>query len=425
MRTNPFFIFALFTLCVAFASCSDDVDVNTPKDRADIPLTLEEDKVINDVYYQFGIDVFKSLIAESKNENIVFSPASLFLATSIAANGANGDTREEILNVLGCEEYSIELLNALNKKVIDNFYTLDNTVNISIANSVWYNNKMGLPTATIKNTSQDYYYAPITGVNDLSSVEAMKTMNEWVKTHTNGEIPSIFNSPLSGNESIIMANALYFKGQWKDKFDVKLTTDKEFYSESKAVSKVPTMKNPEINVLGYSTDTYTAISLPYGNEAFTMLVVLPDEGHDLSECLVKEEAGNLRGLAMHKVRLGDNLTAYYNTLNLEMPKFNLSANIDLKDILIALGMKTPFDTDKADFSNFFDSANFVIGAVNQGSKIIVDENGTTAASVSYVIGMDGANFSEIYDFIVNRPFAFIIAERSTGIPLFMGKISNL
>lgn len=419
----------MLTALFAFASCSDDVNVEPLKERVDIPLTTEEDNMVDDVYYKFGMKVFRSLMDQSADENIIFSPTSLFLATSIAANGADSDTRREILNVLGCSDKDVDEINSLNKKVIENFRTLDNSTNISVASSVWYSDMDGEPKSTIKDVLREYYEAPLTGVDDLSSADAVKLINDWCNLNTHGEIPSLIPSitPSDSHDSgsLILANALYFKGQWKDKFDAKLTTDKEFYSESKGVKSVPTMKNPKISVIGYGTDSYTAVSLPYGNKAFSMLIILPDEGHDLKECFVEEEYEKLRSLAKEKLSIFLNYNGAQKALNLEMPKFVLNTNIDLTNTLKSLGINKVFDKDQADFSNFFETANLVLGSMKQISKIMVDETGTTAASVTHGKGDMASNFQEIEDFIVNRPFAIMIVEKSTGIPLFIGKISNL
>ncbi len=411
--------------CV-FASCSDDDSGKNSNDRMDIPLTLLEEDIVLNTHYIFGMNVFLSLSEQYKNENFLFSPLGLSMSAGIVANGTNSETRREILSVMCYNENELDALNEINRKIIANIQSLDKTATVSLANAVWYSTGYGgTPVMGIQNVLKNYYSSQLTGFGDLSSSEVVKTINNWCNEHTEGIIPSIMMSPSGPDSRMIFTNVFYFKGIWAEKFDAKFTEDKEFYSESGVTNKIPMMRNPKLMATGYGTDRYTVVSLPYGNGAFSMVVILPDKGHNLSECFTNDDIDSMQKLALGRYQVGLTQRAETKAINIMFPKFSMETNIDFVDILKSLGMEKVFTEKEADFSNFFEGGDYYISSVNQKSKIIVDEEGTTATSVSKWDGSASANFAEQMDFIVDRPFAFIIAERSTGIPLFIGKVSNL
>ena len=409
-----------------FASCSDDDSGKNSYDRIDIPLTLLEEDIVLNTHYIFGMNVFLSLSEQYKNENFLFSPLGLSLSASMVANGTNTETRQEILSVMCYNEKELDALNEINRKIVANIQSLDKTATISLANAIWYSTGYGgTPVSGINDILNNYYTSQLIGFEDLSSSEVMKTINNWCNEHTKGIIPSIMTSPSGSESRIIFTNVFYFKGIWAEKFDARFTEDKEFYSESGATNKIPMMKNSKLMATGYGTDKYTVVSLPYGNGAFSMVVILPDKGHDLAECFTNDDIDSIQKLALGRYQVGLTQRAETKVINMMFPKFSLETNINFVDILKSLGMKKVFTEKEADFSNLFERGDYHISSVNQKSKIIVDEEGTTATSVSKWDGSASANFADQMDFIVDRPFAFIIAERSTGIPLFIGKVSNL
>lgn len=106
-------------------------------------------------------------------------------------------------------------------------------------------------------------------------------------------------------------------------------------------------------------------------------------------------------------------------------RFELKYDKDLKADMMALGMKDAFDEIAADFSKMSASALF-IGLLKQYSYVKVDEEGTEAAAVTVVAEMTSSvGPLEAQTFHVNRPFVFLIKEKSTGAVLFMGKVTRL
>lgn len=408
------------------ASCNNDVEIKEVlNDRIDIPLTSAEEKLSDDIYYQFAMEVYYVLSSQSEAGNIVFSPASLLMSASMLANGARGGTQDEILKALGCTSGELDDLNSLNRKLMSYLPQLDKTSSVLISNSVWFDAGLGSPKAEIKEKLYDNYGAQLTGLADLSSFDALKTINNWCKEATGGQFSSVMNAPGQDGSKMMLFNVFGFKGKWKEQFDRSLTEDKAFYSESGTISMVPMMKNPKMTAVGYGTDKYTAVSLPYGNGAYSMIIILPDKGCHISDCITRDEMNNIKGLALMRPLLSEKLQARTKSLNIEFPRFAIESNVDFVDVLKSLGVNKSFDENNADFTNFFETGGCVINGVSQTSKVIVDETGTEAVSVSKWDGGATSDFAELVDFVVDRPFVFLITEKSVGLPLFVGKISEL
>ena len=178
------------------------------------------------------------------------------------------------------------------------------------------------------------------------------------------------------------------------------------------------MINPEMTLDCYREENYIAASFPYGNKAYSMIVILPDKGTTVNECIKDLDRESLASLA--------NGEMYSEGLDVKLPKFTLDYYVSLEDILRSLGVTEAFDLHSADFSAMWNRGNMFLGLAAQSNTIIVDEDGTEASSAT--IGgsgdlMPGPMLTK--EFYVDRPFAFIIAERSTGLPLFMGRVTKL
>ncbi len=340
--------------------------------------------------------------------NFMISPFSLNMALTMAWNGANGETKEAIETALGFTPEYREALNAYYKKMGESFVKTDPRTDLLIANSFWYRAK-ATPKPNFENTLKKDYYAYTKGV-DFADANTKDLMNDWCKKMTKGVIKKVIEET-SGDDLMYLMNALYFKGIWADKFETSDTKQEDFTVASGSKIKVSMMhQNTE---MGYQeNDNFSAISLPYGNKAYSMVVLLPKEGNSVEQ-LAKTLAEN------------GNISYFENAkVDLYLPKFKFKYNIKLNDILIQMGMGIAFTND-ADFSNAFDIDN-QISYVKQFTGIEVNEEGTEAAAVTVVgnLTTSAPTSPKEVSFNANRPFAFLIKENSTGGILFMGKVGN-
>jgi serpin B len=290
----------------------------------------------------------------------------------------------------------------------------DPKTNLSLANAIWANKNITLKNNFV-SLNKEYYDAEV-GSFDFLQASTLKTINDWCYKKTKGTIPQIVDK-IEPTTVIILANAIYFKSIWTDKFDKSNTKDKPFRNIDGSSSTVPRMHQKPLKLLYAQMDNCGMATLPYSNGAFAMNLILPEEGQGI-DVLISDLDGALWQI----------MTAHREvaTVTLSMPRFKVESKLEkLQDILATLGMPLAFSPNNADFSAMSD-VQVYISDMLQKSYISVDETGTEAAAVTVGKG----NPTAIRDpkevtMVLDRPFLFIITEQSTGAILFMGKVVKM
>ncbi len=289
---------------------------------------------------------------------------------------------------------------------------LDNTTQLGIANSIWV--KQGFKVYdSFVDVNKKMYDARVQEL-DFTSPTAKDVINRWCAEQTNNCIKEVIQR-IPEDVRMYLINALYFKGIWKSQFQKSDTRQENFTNSDDTQRKVDMMN--QTKRFNYAQNSAFSIAeLPYGNEAFSMVLLLPAEDKTLDESLSELTYENWKEW---------NQVLSSRQLQVKLPRFNVEYNKILIGDMIALGMNDAFDSNKADFSKM-SAEDLYIGVLQQFTYVNVDEEGTEAAAVTV-----GGNFATSVDpsspipFFVNRPFAFIIKEKSTGAILFMGKITKL
>lgn len=405
-------ITALSLLCILAACQSDDNSSPQPKPRKDIALTRAEQEMMDlgtDFAFRFFNQVCKT---EVEKPNLFISPLSASLCLSMIANGALGNTLSEMTDVLGFSGYSLEEMNNYNKKLVEALLDLDNTTQLGIANSIWIKKGFGVHDDFV-SVNKKMYDAQVQEL-DFASPKAPDIINGWCAGKTNNCIPKVLNE-IPETARLYLLNALYFKGIWKNQFKKSDTAEEAFTNADGSKSTVH-MMNLRDERFNYAENEYFSMAeLPYGNEAFSMVVLLPAEGKSLDECLPQ----------LNDERWGEwNSSLSSSALNLKLPRFEMEYDKELIDDMMVMGMQEAF-TPSADFSGMADEDLF-ISLLQQFTYVKVNEEGTEAAAVT-VGGMDvvAPGPSMVIPFYVDRPFIFLIKEKSTGVILFMGKVTKL
>ncbi len=405
-----------FTVVLFYASCSDNNADNTgktPLDQAK-PIELRSSLVAKiEQDNTFSFDLFKQAYQTEKNDNIFLSPLSISMALSMTLNGANGETQEEMKNALRISGFSIEDINDYCKSLREGLLKVDPTTELFIANSIWYRQGFTVENSFLQ-VNRDYFNAEINERN-FSSPATLKEINQWCADNTKNKITEILDN-ISGDAVMYLINAIYFKGIWQSEFDKKQTSDDTFYNEDGIKRLVKMMK--QSGEFNYYEDNFTRyLTLPYGNEAFSMRILLPTEGKNIEDVI-----NNLNNESWNK-----SMILGKSKINLQMPRFTAECKYDLeKKILPAMGMNLPFSS-LADFSGISKNSNLLISKVTHKTYLSVDEKGTEAAAVTSVEVELTAypNPQKPIDYIINKPFIFVIQENSTGAILFIGTIKNL
>lgn len=347
----------------------------------------------------------------------VVSPLSVTYLMSMLANGADGETQQQILATLGwagegIQQPSLQDINDYSRMLIEKTARLDKAVTVEIANYVAVNKEFKLNSKFQKSVERDYK-AGVESLN-FTSPSTLKHINDWCNDRTHGMIPSIINEVDPDAVSYLM-NAIYFNGTWKDKFSKEETKQEMFRGYTRDIQYVD-MMHRHGEYFYADGDGYSAVSIPYGNGAFRMTVILPSEGSFLRDVMASMDGGKFQALqrSMEKCNV-----------DLKIPRFTTEVDLPLNDIISALGAPLIFSS-QADFSQFA-RGDFYVSKMFQKAKIEVSEEGTKAAAVTAAIMMMSAVRPEKKRNVVfhaDSPFAYIISENSTGSIYFMGQYTG-
>jgi len=364
----------------------------------------------------FGFELFKEVVEQDGDKNIFISPLSVSMALGMTLNGADGDTYDAMKQTLELAGLTEEEINKSYESLIELLRGLDPEVIFQIANSIWYRQGFAAKQAFL-DVCQSYFDAEVAEL-DFSDPAAVDTINNWVDENTNGKIEEIVDSPIDPLTVMFLINAIYFKGTWKYEFDEQNTQSAPFYLPDESDVQCQMMEQ-KAEFDYYQNDDFQAIDLPYGNGKYSMTVLLPTQDKDIDELISELNDGNWNewtgNLAEEEVKL-------------YLPKFTLEYELELNDVLKALGMEVAFDDVEADFGRMYDTdqveENLYIAKVKHKTFVEVNEEGTEAAAVTSVemrfesVGPSGTIMR------VNRPFIFAIRENHSGSILFAGKIIN-
>ena len=409
MKVKFYSFFLLTALLVMTAGCAGDPGNNENKKRVDIELTRAEQGMVSS-NNRFAFDIYSRISAEANSaENTVFSPLSLTLLMAMINNGAVGETQQQIMEPLGFGDYTADELNAFYRKMLDAAANLDPKVTVETANSIWVKNGFPVKPAFVK-LNEESYDAEVKNV-DLLNPATLTAINNWASQKTHGKIEKILDE-IDPHTVMILMNALYFKGSWTDEFDKKSTKEEYFTKADGSKVKVKMMKQTQ--AAGYTeNELYSSACLTFGNEAFYMSFILPNEGITISKVLsgIREEC-----------IAGTDLTDM-EKVSFSVPKFSAAFEMQLDKHLKKMGMELPFK-GSADFSAMHSSPEPVwISFIKQKAFIEVDEKGAEAAAVT-VGGMVTEAGPRSVSFILDRPFLFMIREASSGAIYFMGEYNG-
>ena len=416
---NLVILLSFLVVGIFLTTCKNDTESekNNYSDPIQIDLSATELQMATESQ-DFAANLFSVIYDLNANdpqsENIAISPLSLNMALAMTWNGANGETKQAIQKAMGMGDYPQSEVNGYFQKLREDFLKTDPTVKLAIANSIWTD--QGFPVKqSFYDVNKNYYQAEVKEVN-FSSPNTPTLINQWCSDNTNGLINTIIDE-IPGDVVMYLINALYFKGEWANRFDVSATRDAAFTKEDGSSVQVK-MMNQDNKFLYSHNDYLSTVSLPFGNNAFSMVFFLPNENVSFTEML-----NQLKQPSYFAVCLQSGITA---DVDLYIPKFTIEYGITLNETLKQLGMGIAF-TDMADFSGISDIP-LRISDVIQKTSVSIDEKGGEAAAVT-VVGMENTVTAlpptpQKVVFRADHPFLFAIRENSTGVVLFMGKIGK-
>ena len=408
------FLYAGLLSLLLAAGCTSNGDEPKPEPPiVEPPMKVElkkAEKVTRDNAFTF--DLLRAVRKHSKDANVFISPLSVSMALNMTLNGAVGATADEMRTALREAGYTTADINAYSRELREALLRADPTTTIGIANSIWY--RQG---ATIKapflEANRTYYDAEVEAL-DFTSPTAVSTINGWCARKTNNRIKKILGE-IPGNAFMYLINAVYFKGTWKTRFEKKRTFSTTFRRADGSTQKVQMMSLKDTFRCA-SSDVCDYLEMDYGNHAFSMVIMLPKDGKTTRDVIA----------AMDGKKWAETMESLILTMcYVYLPRFKAECEYKMhKQILPEMGMKLPFNPELADLSGMADVAGLCITSVIHKTFVQVDEEGTEAAAVTSV-GVVATGESPLYLYRVDKPFLFVIREKSTGAILFIGEIGEV
>jgi serpin B len=360
----------------------------------------------------FGITLFQNLLSldlqQTPNGNLAISPLSVAMALQIVDNGANTAGMQAMGQTLQLGSMSMATLNSDNAALQASLISSDPQVQVTVANSLWVHMNSTAVSSSFVQTDENYYGAE---VGDLSGAPA--NVNAWVSQQTQGLITTIAPPSLNYSDMVaLIANAIYFKGAWTSAFDASQTTSAAFTRADGTQVMVPFMHQTE-NVPYTQGSNYQAVSLPYGQGGYSMLIVLPATGVDLGAFAASLTGQSLQTM-MSQMQQGRG--------TLSVPKFSTSYAQDLSSTLGSMGMGPVLCPSTA----LIDIGSSCVSFVRHATVVEVDESGTVAAGATSVgIGVTVAGQSPPpFTMTLDVPFLYAVVDNTDGELLFIGAMMD-
>ena len=349
----------------------------------------------------FALSFFKNVNAiVEKGENVVVSPYSAGVALSMLAEGAEGETRAEFDNALnGCIFKAEDLGN-------------NDTITVKSSNSVWIDNDFSIRNSYMNLLEKDF--DAFIDALSFADPATVKAINDWCAENTNGKIDEIIDR-LDPSAVMVLVNALYFNAPWEDEFSPSLTKEADFHGVTKN-SKVQMMsRSARMNYAEYYG--CQMVELPYAGGRYSMIVILPPAGMD-ADAMMQYIGESIYDMAMGMFQP--------RQVRFKMPKAKIETSLILNQALKNMGVRSAF-TPAADFKGIAAMGPLVLDQVKQKCYIDISEKGTEAAAVtSAQIRLTSARpEAEPVEMTVDRPYLFIITDKTNDNILFAGKIVNL
>jgi serine protease inhibitor len=367
----------------------------------------------------FGFRLLNAVQKTLPNRNVVLSPVSAALNLSMVLNGAEGQTKEEMLKALALNGSDIDAINAANEKLIKAIGARTNGVTLSVADSLWVDSRRAVLRPDFMKRVQTSYAAEVEGL-DFSSPDAPRQINGWASKETQGKIPKVLDK-IDPAEVLLLLNAVYFKGQWTHKFDKARTQQRDFTLASGTTKQVARMAQSG-RFEYFETPEMQAIRLPFGDGDLVMEVLLPAASSNLQALEGQLTAEHWKEWRVrYSKREG----------TIELPRFELESKYKLNGPLESLGMRRAFDASDAQLTGMLSPApgrppvgRLSVSSVQQSTYWKVDEEGSEAAAVTstQIRATAVQRAAASFHMVVDRPFFCAILDGRSGVLLFVGGI---
>lgn len=398
----------LLVLSIILSACNkEDKDYQSPIDFSSDKKAASLIQCDN----EFAFDLLNEILQSEESENFMISPLSVSMALGMTYNGADGDTKTAFEQTLRLNGFTRTEINYIHSILLNHLVKVDPKVTMKIANSIWLNDLFSYQEA-FADTNRYYYQAQMNSL-DFSDPGSVDVINNWVDEKTNGKITEVLDQ-IPAEAVMYLINALYFYGNWTYQFDENEGFQIKFNYKDGTAAMVDAMSMTSDLQL-YENNAFKMIELPYGNKKYSMLLVVPEQAYEVEDVsnLLDNESLNEYTSNLQEV----------NEVLLEMPKFKYEYKTLLNEALINMGLDIAF-SGNAEFPLMVnESIDLAISRVIHKTYIDVNEKGTEAAAVT-VVEMEYTSIGEPDKITVDRPFLYIIREKTSNAIVFMGKVGD-
>ena len=372
------------------------VDMGKGKAVGDAGVLAFADKTAGQVLWSCG------------GENVVYSPVGLYTAMAMLAELCAEESREEVLFAMGAAD--LETMRAAVHQLWLDSYCDSGVVTCRMGSSLWLHEQVDYRADTLRTLAESYFASSYRV--SMGTDEAGRAIGQWINRQTGGLLDDEADNIRTEAATLLqMYTTLYFKARWQDTFYPELTEKGEFHLAGRATVKCNFMHAQRTGACRRG-EGYTAATMPFAANGGYMVFCLPDEEVSLEEILLRP------GLVSELRQMNE----YGNIIQWTVPKFDISSNIGLNDLMKGLGVRTAFDVQAADFTPLTDVPAF-LGNVRQAARVKIDEEGVEAAAFTEMAVCTSSMPVGIVEMKLDRPFLFAICD-ATGLPLFVGMVQN-
>ncbi|XP_031618674.1 antichymotrypsin-2-like [Contarinia nasturtii] len=380
------------------------------------PVRLSE---LTNGFGHFTSDLYQQYV-QSTNENVIFSPVSILNVLALLSTAANGVTYEQMNKSL--------YLNDNKTFTANQFYEIsrflknnDEKTSLLIANRIYANERYTL-NKTFASIAANKFSCGIEALNFDKNTQAARNINDFVAEKTNSQIRDFIQPDrIQKDISVILINAIYFKGSWKQKFNKTLTSAGNFYVNKNKTVQVDFMRMKSgFRYIDYEFElSASVLEIEYTNSKYSFIILLPRSRTGLSQLERRLKKCNLTRLSQ------DLVSRYPLEVDVRIPKFKVGMAIELDDLLKKLGMVDIFDPHKADLQEILDTnQQLYVSDAHHTAFIDVNEDGSEAAAASSLfLNLLCAQPIENL-FHADHPFVYYIWNKEIEAAVFIGRITK-
>lgn len=383
----------------------------------------DQPKGYADGLYDFFAKSIPQFLSGSNGENMVYSPLNVYMALGILAELTDGNSRQQILDLLGSD--SIEVLRTQASSIWNANYCDDGTVTSVLASSLWLDQGIHYVPSTLETLAETYYASSFQG--EMGSDGFNKALQDWLNQQTGGILnKQISETTLKEDTILALATTIYYQAEWEDAFSEQETKQDIFHSENQDLTcDFMYLSDTKMYCWG---ERFSAVGQSLLNSG-SMWFLLPEEGVSPEELLDDPETLDFI-LSPEISRFSLSNKSWDNKelkiVHLSVPKFDITSNLDLISGLKELGITDVFDDAVSDFTPLSQNdLPIYVSEADHAARVSIDENGCTAAAFTFMrMTLSGSSYaSDEIDFVLNRPFLFVVTGND-NLPLFVGIVNE-